>query len=183
MENKVESISVAPPDAKPELAVRLNREIKFRVFDKKMSNPFEMSKPFNPFFYGGLFTANAKFMQATGCYDKDKKEIYEFDIMTYTVGGGNGAGSVGTDKRGRHIFQALVVYENGWFCAKQINGNGSLTSGFPLSVMSKEKIVGNYFERPSVCFLKDEISRCEKCNAELKQNVGDNLCAECWSKS
>ena len=57
------------------------KEIKFRAWDKKMSDPFEMSAPFNPFFYGGVFTANCVFMQFTGVTDKNGKEIYTGDIL------------------------------------------------------------------------------------------------------
>jgi len=96
-------------------------------------------------------------MQATGMFDKNGKEIYELDIVTYTVLSGSENGITGKDKKGRHVYQALVVFENGQFCGKEIRGDGSLTFGFPLSVLKKEAIVGNLYQRPSTCWLKGSI--------------------------
>ena len=92
-------------------------------------------------------------MEATGVYDKKGKEMYELDIVTYTISCGNGHASVSQDKKGRYIFHAIVLFENGAFIAKQIRRDGKLTYGFPLSVLEKELIVGNYYERPEVCWL------------------------------
>lgn len=92
-------------------------------------------------------------MEATGVFDKKGKEMYELDIVTYTISCGNGHASVSKDKKGRYIFHAIVLFENGAFIAKQIRRDGKLTYGFPLCVLSKELIVGNYYERPEVCWL------------------------------
>ncbi|MGL6124863.1 MAG: YopX family protein [Metamycoplasmataceae bacterium] len=60
----------------------MTRRIQFRVWDINNKGVFEMSKPFNPFFYGGVFTSNAIFMENTLLEDETDKEIYEGDIMS-----------------------------------------------------------------------------------------------------
>ena len=97
--------------------------------------------------------ADQHLMEATGIFDKKGKEMYELDIVTYTVSCGNGNASVYQDKKGRYVFHAIVLFENGAFIAKQIRRDGKLTYGFPLSVLAKEIIVGNYYQRPEVCWL------------------------------
>ena len=92
-------------------------------------------------------------MQGTGVFDKKGKEFFELDIVTYTVSCGNGHAHVSIDKKGRYIFHALILFENGAFIAKQVRRDGKLTYGFPLSVLKKEVIVGNFYERPEVCWL------------------------------
>ena len=142
--------------AKPLLAVRLNgREIKFRAWDESQKYMAYQGTPDLETIQSFMHHFGDKLiMQATGLVDKSKNEIYEGDIMTYTVSCGSEDGMIDKDKKGRHIFQAIVVWQNGQYCGKKINGDGSLTYGFPLSILTKETIVGNIFERPAVCFLE-----------------------------
>ena len=97
--------------------------------------------------------ADQHLMEATGVFDKKGKEMYELDIVTYTVSCGNGDASVYQDEKGRYVFHAIVLFEKGAFIAKQIRRDGQLTFGFPLSVLEKELIVGNFYQRPEVCWL------------------------------
>jgi len=130
------------------------REIKFRAWDQSQKYMAYQGTPDLETLQSFMHHFGDKeLMQATGLFDKKGKEFFELDIATYTVGCGNGDASVAQDKKGRYIFHALIVFENGAFVAKQINRDGSLTNGFPLSVLSEEVIVGNYYQRPDVCWL------------------------------
>lgn len=92
-------------------------------------------------------------MQATGVFDKKGKEFFELDIVTYTISCKNGENHVSKNKKGRYIFHVIVIFEKGAFIAKQIRKYGNLTYGFPLSGLQNELIVGNYYQRPNVCWL------------------------------
>ena len=77
----------------------MNREIKFRAWNgEKMTEPFDLDELAhhydNEYFvdYWGeipydIFKDNAKVMQYTGLKDKNRKEIYEGDILRHTMGG------------------------------------------------------------------------------------------------
>lgn len=98
--------------------------------------------------------SDKQLMQSTGFQNKSGQEIFEGDIMTYTVNCLSEDGLVRKDKKGRHIFHALVCFDNGQFCGKEIRNDGKLTYGFPLSVLFKETVEGNLFQLPEKCFLK-----------------------------
>ncbi len=117
----------------------MNREIKFRTWDKKLSKPFEMSAPFNPFFYGGVFTANCVFMQSTGLSDLNNKEIFEGDIVKCGYGLGK------------------VVWQAGCFMVQWLDDKEAyLEFVFSRKGMYVRKddecfeIVGNIYENPEM---------------------------------
>lgn len=119
----------------------MTREFKFRAWDEKTKTLFNVS------IIDFSKKSDRPLMQFTGLKDKSGKEIYEGDKMTYTVSCGSTDGLVRIDKRkGKHIFHALVVFENGQFCGKKINGDGSLSYGFPVSVLLNEVVEGNIYE-------------------------------------
>jgi len=134
------------------------REIKFRAWDEINNKMAYQGSPDLETIQSFMQHYGDKtLMQSTGLYDRNQKEIYELDLMTYTILNSSGKENclVGKDSEGRHIYHAIIVFERGSFLAKEINGDGSLTVGFPLSViMKRETIVGNVFERPDICFLK-----------------------------
>lgn len=105
-------------------------EIKFRAWDKVMTKKFEMSKPFNPFYYGGVFTANCVFMQFTGVHDAAKKEVFDGDII----------GSAG-------FFNKVIVWHKNGFYTYSVNNHERL---FPLNLDEHDFIIGNIYENPEL---------------------------------
>lgn len=92
--------------------------------------------------------------QWSGLKDKKKQDIFENDILTYTVGCHNEDGLVRKNNRGKHVFHAIAAFENGYFVGMVIRGNGNFTSSFPLKVLESEIIEGNILHRPEICFLR-----------------------------
>ncbi len=77
----------------------------------------------------GIFDVKPVFQQFTGLKDKNGKDIYEGDIVEYSLDG--------------NLFQDKVVFENfGW---NLINIEGE-ESSFPLTSGLKYRIIGNIFE-------------------------------------
>ena len=110
-----------------------NREIKYRCWDKKMTNPFEMSKPFNPFFYYDVFTANAVFMQYTGLTDINGIEICEGDICVRPYF--NNETTIG-----------VIEYKNGAFVFVSKEDPKLQVVGWSLLQPEKTEVLGNIYE-------------------------------------
>ena len=125
----------------------MNREIKFRGFNKKTKTMIDLYK-ITPLALGsadltGLFIPfdeNIELMQFTGQLDKTEKEIYEGDIVEYSWrnGGGKERFAVEWDDK-HHGFNCLFDF---WANAKS-SLPGS-TGGIlrPL----KYKVIGNIWE-------------------------------------
>jgi len=87
------------------------REIKFRIWDKKlhiMFKPFDLywkanqNNPPENFIQDGTFSPNAILLQYTGLKDKNGKEIYEGDIVRIPFP--------------NQTIVAEVIFEKGMFC-------------------------------------------------------------------
>lgn len=117
------------------------REVKFRVWDKKMSFRFKMSKPFNPFFFGGVFTAKAVFMQFTGLSDTNGREVYEDDLLGYWV--------KDVDRNDK-LLLCRVMFNDGSFSADiSCYLNGRLFTELK-PCLKKYTVVGNIYENPEL---------------------------------
>ncbi len=110
----------------------MNREIKFRVWDKVdyMSSPFSLQDLQERKIQ---FTQDCPVMQYTGLKDKEGKEIYEGDVLLY--------------KNEWETFipvtKNVVLFEYGMF--KMQNTVGTLSSK-----TSEIEIIGNIYENPEL---------------------------------
>jgi hypothetical protein len=104
----------------------MNRVIKFRAWDK---NKKEMFDP-----VGEMDLNNDGVMQYTGLKDKNGKDIYEGDVLKI-------------EKEPN----AEVIYGNGSFVGKEVNGWDPMADYFPLCGNIKTaEVIGNKFENPEL---------------------------------
>ena len=75
---------------------------------------------------------NIIIQQFTGLLDKDNKEVYDGDIVTYTLG--------------KDSFTDYVIFEYYGFRLLSSNNKGSM----PLNDLPDLKIIGNIFENPEL---------------------------------
>ena len=118
----------------------MQREIKFRAFDKEAKTMHKVSSIYfdnkqvfiqEKFFDVWLDLNDVELMQFTGLYDKNDKEIYEGDIIRISL--------ITSEK-------SAVTYEKGGFYVKTKNGN------YRLGNWEKEslEIIGNIHENPEL---------------------------------
>ena len=134
----------------------MNREIKFRAWDKqdkKMSTPFDISEINNnqTGYYAqtpdGYFElGNAILMQFTGAVDRLGKEVYEGDIahVIWTEGG---------VERTDHEYKILIEFynESGAWSFTPFFFSNELAKGHPESGDKTEiEIIGNIYENPEL---------------------------------
>lgn len=125
----------------------MNREIKFRVWDKENKEILRVQElDFEPTFYGGRMairteqyndyfnTEEMLLMQYTGLHDKNGKEIYEGDIVEIT--------------RPCILERGEVKFINGCFAIKS---KDTLLMLYQCEINNfKLKIIGNVFENGDI---------------------------------
>ena len=117
------------------------REVKFRAWietpegDTAMIKDYAHVNEYNLQFFGEGDIADDRFckrvisvMQFTGLRDKNSKDIYEGDILNYTIS--------------NHKFTDRVVWQNNGWALLSLNDD----SGYPISASYRPKIIGNIFE-------------------------------------
>ena len=120
----------------------MNREIKFRVWDKE-------GKRWCPDYFGNnQFTLNQHFIddrvifqQFTGLLDENDKEIYEGDII-----------EIISKKKG-YIKNFIIKYDEWGFCAYEINEidkHNYKIHIFTYKGKTYSTVVGNIFENPEM---------------------------------
>jgi uncharacterized phage protein (TIGR01671 family) len=150
-----------------------NREIKFRVWDKRQLEYLNTSAiailcdgngivgyPQEPIIAGtGIGWCSIRdngnesgyvFQQFTGLLDKNGREIYEGDIVSYSV-----RSIMDKDDSG-HIEKSIVIYQSGYFGMSNYKYDDCQTMplGFNIGILggiSKNyqcEIIGNIFENP-----------------------------------
>ena len=118
----------------------MQREIKFRVFDKETKAMYEVNMIDYEYkyilyvcngFYKQKFFNKIELMQFTGLYDKNDNEIYEGDIVRISL--------ITSEK-------SAVTYEKGSFYVKTKQGN------FRLGNWKKEtlEVLGNIYKKPEL---------------------------------
>ena len=131
----------------------MNREIKFRAWDKENK---KMKYNITGIEYGngagninGIFIdgdiyeiEKIELMQYTGLHDKNGKEIYEGDIVEYR------------DSRGQHTEK--VIFEKGCFYAGMHWGSSTRVAPKLINPRITE-VIGNEFDNPELLGGKDGI--------------------------
>uniref|UniRef100_A0A6M3KB66 Putative YopX protein n=1 Tax=viral metagenome TaxID=1070528 RepID=A0A6M3KB66_9ZZZZ len=109
-----------------------NRDIKFRVFDRK-NRCFKYAI----FDNGGWDFGESKFiqpdtewMQYTGLKDKNGKEIYEGDVLADDWG------------------KEQVIWDNSGFCL--VNSHGEYCQRCEYHIVIKLEVIGNIYESPAL---------------------------------
>jgi len=110
------------------------RELKFRVWYPK-ENKFYYTKVEDTYFHLGKDAWNEPYViqQCTTCHDKDNKDIYEGDIISYSHNGNS--------RNGRVTFYAGIFFVD-WYDQSD-DELGYMTT---LNI----KLIGNIFETPEL---------------------------------
>lgn len=115
----------------------MNREIKFRVWDKdkeRFLTPIECSqlviRPFSGRVTDGATIPNVELMQYTGLKDKNGIEIYEGDILNVS------------NENSKWDWKEVVIFHNGCF----MNGDDDLL----INLNFRSKVIGNIYENPEL---------------------------------
>jgi len=125
----------------------MNKEIKFRAWDKK--NKIMTYNPINCINFDGQLLLNDGqyhdikktdyvLMQFTGLEDKNGKEIYEGDIVNaqYNISS---------------FFKKVCVYfENGCFYVDDKNPKQNLSIGYFFREKKEIEVIGNLYENPEL---------------------------------
>ena len=126
----------------------MNRELKFRVWNKEtkkwIHGPGNEVSLFGEMILLGGFLKGVKCeeindclpLQYTGMNDSSQKEIYESDIVEYSLGSG------------KLIYQDIIAWEHyGWVL---LNYDGFENSATPLTYLPEIKVIGNIFDNPDL---------------------------------
>ena len=132
----------------------MNREIKFRVWDEKY-NQWDTS-PLTIHPAESVLKQGRVIQQFTGLKDKNGKEIYDGDIVSfeYTVGDfaweymDDDERNVNKEMMGKPYICNVVWCE--WNCGfMMVDGNDESThTQFPMFYANTGKVIGNIFENP-----------------------------------
>lgn len=119
----------------------MERELKFRAWNKKTNNWFTTELPFVGFSLFGECTLicpprvedlqHIEVTQFTGLTDKNGKEIYEGDILT------------------NDVCLWVVVFNKGCFCHKRIGARENETE-LALRALVGAEVIGNIYENPEL---------------------------------
>ena len=128
----------------------MSNRFKFRVWNKKESRYDNESYVVvsDGLLYGhnyGLYIVNQEsfiIQQYTGVKDKNGKEIYEGDILSYKQHLHNT--SIKSDKKD------YIVYDNAMFCFKSDFGTQSFGGGMSNAGREEFEVIGNIFENPEL---------------------------------
>lgn len=151
------------------------RQIKFRAWDIDTQRMFLVNKilwgayPINPFQVQGIIvddeikvmniceddceqkTPHCKLMQFTGLLDKNGKEIYEGDIVTFSTVGGLGHYTPSWENK-----PGKVEYHTWSAQFKVMNGGGGWKFGYDIQEVEEDsnkmdcEIIGNVYENPDL---------------------------------
>jgi uncharacterized phage protein (TIGR01671 family) len=129
----------------------MNREIKFRAWDKARKVLFMIFDNSSLDWYLPTWKDNYEIMQFTGLKDKEGKEIYEGDIIESTsrevTFDGQDTGKIAKDK-----YEVVWVEENAHYAQKRIK-TGYIQSGTGMKQKFMTKyyeVIGNIHENPEL---------------------------------
>ena len=126
------------------------RTIKFRAWDKDRKQMVEFGRPiYDPKYGGILFHSPYQFldwnknevMQFTGLLDKNGKEIWEGDIVKWTLGRKS-------NKSGFVEGISQIIW--GDDCGFEESDKPDKTFGFHIGSLSEMEIIGNIHENPEL---------------------------------
>jgi len=128
-----------------------NREIKFRLWDKRLDRQSGKPLGYQNYAYveGNLndelknYSESWEYQQFTGVLDKNKKDIYEGDIVKCITGGAEFILEVEPMHGGAFWLKGKMLND-------KINPNGKVS--FPLlqTYSAELKVLGNVFENPEL---------------------------------
>jgi uncharacterized phage protein (TIGR01671 family) len=85
-------------------------------------------------------------MQYTGLHDKNGKEIWEGDILSDSL-----VTTKDDPAKDGYFLYSEVIFSEGSFCGKEINGWDPMTEIYPLAGnYSRQEVIGNIYENPEL---------------------------------